>query len=89
MITNPGQGENILGQQTFANQTKKEKKFTSLKSLSCSLYISRPKTLIKRLSLYMYSNCSCDDYGFCEKKYNVCSKKKKKIKRLSKYLSYF
>ena len=52
MITNPGQGENILGQQTFANQTKKEKKFTSLKSLSGSLHISRPKT-IKRLSKYL------------------------------------
>ena len=48
MITNPGRGKNILEQQTFAAL-----KFTSLKSISRSLHISRPKTVIERLSKYL------------------------------------
>ena len=52
MITKLGRGENILEQQTFANQAKEESKLTSLKKISRSLYISRPKAVIERLSKY-------------------------------------
>ena len=53
MITKLARGKNILEQQTFVNQIKKERKFTVLKRISRSLYISRPKTVVKRLSKYL------------------------------------
>ena len=43
MITKPGCGKNILEQQSFANETKKEIIFTGSSRISCSSYISGPK----------------------------------------------